>query len=504
MTLPIRSSLPRIRRSGFPTASALLAAGLLLGGWTAGASADDRDYLQGKLAFRYVHQPNTTSSTPEVLDNAAVAAGTETGTFWSNTQVPGLHGIVRALLKPAGRGGDGHLQFVAAQIIKILDKPVIIMLLNDVGTPLTTAAFNQWDACDNGSGRAWPCASNMDTSDDARENCARRLGRPVPARRTAWAGQMALGQTVFVSDPGWATSTFIHELVHTQDRSDRRAHMFWVSSRAYHYGADGTHFGVEAVPNLAATYQEGIANTLRLVVNERRRTEMFNWFSNNDVVYVEKALVPPGTGAGSTVPCYTVVTAPSPDVWLYDQLRAAGARELTVTGGGPAGAGYAYYRIRDLPARFIVHNEYILSLTFSEYARHLGLSRFMRALKANDATLFRVSTSPVAQLYSTLCSIGLEGRPLSSVVGVNEAGPKPYLIPLAYADYFTGFRATSKAEYAAIFENLLRQEWVDLYWDGYKDEVRAATPISGSRAPRFDDLTTIAITLGVNQSTAEH
>ena len=185
------------------------------------------------------------------------------------------------------------------------------MLLNDVGTPLTTAAFNQWDACDNGSGRARPCASNMDTSDDARENCARRLGRPVPARRTAWAGQMALGQTVFVSDPGWG-----HQ--HLHPRAGPHAGsvgpprpMFWVSSRAYHYGADGTHFGVEAVPNLSGDVSGRDREHARLVVNERRRTEMFNWFLN-DVVYVEKALVPPGTGAGSTVPCYTVVTAPSP------------------------------------------------------------------------------------------------------------------------------------------------------------------------------------------------
>jgi hypothetical protein len=467
------------------------------------ACAQDAAYLQGKLSFRYVDNPNNTSSTPEILDNAAIAAGTETGTFWSNAQIPGLKGIVRSLLKAPGRGGDGQLQFVTAQILKILDKPVIIMMLNDVGTPLSQAAFNQWDACDNGSGRAWPCASNMDTSDDSRESCARKLGRPVPARRSSWAGQMALGQTVFVGDVGWATSTFIHELVHTQDRSDGRPHMFWVSSQSYHYGADGSHYGVEAVPNLAATYQEGIANTLRLVVNERRRTEMFNWFANNDVVYVEKALVPPGTGPG-TLPCYTVVTAPSPDVWLYNQLQAAHVPQVTPSGGPPAGPGYAYYRIRNLPPRFIVHNEYILALTFSEYARHLGLSKFMRALKTNDATLFRVSTSPVAQLYNTLCTIGLDGRSLSSVVGVSDSGPKAYMIPLAYADYFTGYRSASKADFASIFEGMLRQEWLDLYWDGYKDEVRAAAPINATRAPRFDDLTTIAITLGVNSSTAEH
>ena len=144
-----------------------------------------------------------------------------------------------------------------------------------------------------------------------------------------------------------------------------------------------------------------------------------------------------------------------------------------------------------------------LALTFSEYARHMGLTRFMDALRANDATLFRVSTSPVAQLYNTLCFAGLNGRSLQSVVGVNEAGPKPYLIPLAYADYFTGYKSKTKADYASIFEDMLRPEWLDLYWDGYKDEVRAAVPIGGSKKMEFGDLTTIAITLGVNSSDAQ-
>ena len=115
-----------------------------------------------------------------------------------------------------------------------------------------------------------------------------------------------------------------------------------------------------------------------------------------------------------------------------------------------------------------------------------------------------VSTSPIAQLYNTLCRAGLDGRPLSSVMGVNEAGPKPYLIPLAYADYFTAYRSASKADYASIFENMLPHEWVDLYWDGYKDTVRMAVPVDASHTPQFGNLTDISIALGVNSSTAEH
>jgi hypothetical protein len=88
-------------------------------------------------------------------------------------------------------------------------------------------------------------------------------------------------------------------------------------------------------------------------------------------------------------------------------------------------------------------------------------------------------------------------------MGVNEAGPKPYLIPLAYADYFTAYTSRTKDDYAGIFENMLPREWVDLYWDGYKDAVRGAAPIDAAHQPQFGVLTDISIALGVNQSTPE-
>lgn len=495
------------RLAGAPFAGLLLAAACLVS--APGASAQsDRDYLRGKLSFRYVHTPNSTSSAVEVLDNAAIASGTESGTFWASPSLRGLHGLVRALLKAPGQGGDANLQNVAARTVRILDRPVMITLVNDMTAPLSQAAMTHWDACDDGNGRAWPCASNASVTDDQRAHCAQTLRRPVPARQDAtWAGTMTLGQAAFNGGTaGSPTGTFVHELVHTQDRSDRAAHMFLVSRREYHYGDDGTHFDIEAVPNLASTYQEGIANAVMMTMDGREARRMFDWFASNGVLMVEKTALRPGTGAGEA-PCWTTVTSPSPDIWLYNQLRAAGVREVRRS-PNPF-PNYAYFRIRDLPPRFIVHNENIIALVFSEYARHLGLSNFMAALKANDATLFRVCASSIAQLYDRLCRAGNRGAlPHASeargLVSGDAATPRPYLIPLAYADYFTAYNATTKAEYASIFENMLPQEWVDLYWDRYKSQVRLAAPVTASSPPRPEHLTQIAIALGVNQSTAEH
>src|SRR5690242_16493836 len=108
-------------RTRFCILAPTLAAGLLLAAATAGALTD-REYLQGKLSFRYVDQPNTTNQNPDILDNAAIAGGTETGTFWTRGSVAGLQGLVRSLLKEPGHGGDANLQYVVAGVVRILDK----------------------------------------------------------------------------------------------------------------------------------------------------------------------------------------------------------------------------------------------------------------------------------------------------------------------------------------------------------------------------------------------
>ena len=78
-------------RMRFCRCAAVLVPALLLTASTAGAT--DRDYLRTKLSFRYVATPNTVTSTPAVLDNAAVGAGTESGGFWTNGSVAGLQGL---------------------------------------------------------------------------------------------------------------------------------------------------------------------------------------------------------------------------------------------------------------------------------------------------------------------------------------------------------------------------------------------------------------------------
>jgi len=171
-------------------------------GQTAHAQSD-RDALRNLLRVYYVDQPNNADIAyrPQLLDNAAIASGTETGPFWTNPAMAGAQDLVRRLLRDRAGGGDAPLQWYVAGIVQVLNKPVKVNLLDDTHDAITDVARNRWGACKGDNGRSWPCASNMANSDDQRQNCARRLHLPDPGRRDEWAGSIALGGAYLNAPP---------------------------------------------------------------------------------------------------------------------------------------------------------------------------------------------------------------------------------------------------------------------------------------------------------------
>jgi hypothetical protein len=78
---------------------------------------------------------------------------------------------------------------------------------------------------------------------------------------------------------------------------------------------------------------------------------------------------------------------------------------------------------------------------------------------------------------------------------------KEYLLPLAYADYFTNFSSTSLAAFNQLFDNGLNGELIQCYWDN-RAAVRTAATATGVRG--FSRAATeMAIALGVNSSIME-
>jgi hypothetical protein len=362
----------------------------------------------------------------------------------------------------------------------VLNKPVRMFLLNDLGTPLNAFAQSNFDFCPDRNNYAWPCASNE--SDATGPNAGQ------------FAGYMLLGEQN-LKNMGFADAkaTFLHELVHTQDQSDSRGHMWTVNGKTYRYGADDIHYFVEATPNLAMSYMEGIANTIAYLYSSTQRTKAMNWFAGNDFLVVETVMPP--ASAGLSI---------SQDAWLYRQISSSNPPGPGIQLPSPPyntniHNNYRGYRVRSLAPRFIIHNEQIIALIFSEYARKVGLSTYMNALKGSNNQLFRVCASGIAILFNSLCYAGIPaGQTMQNVTSSTVPGPKTYLYPLALADYFTGYQASTKEQFKAIFEDMLQQEWVDAYWIAAKDNVRTAVPL-GTSGPLnvSDQVNRIAAALGM-------
>lgn len=435
---------------------------LALAGMT-GAVGAPKDVIIQKLSFRYVAAPNAaTGGTVEIQDNAAIAAGKEEGAFWANPSMASLQGVVRGVLRD-----DPRLQDLVASVLAITDKPILVMLLDDSATPLTaTITLNgstipvatvRFGACVDTGDRAWPCANRNDAT-------------------AAFGGHMTLG--AFRANAYDATdlrAVFLHELVHTQDRSDWRGHLFFINGKSYGYGPDGEHYSAEAVPNSAMTYAEGIANTLRVMYNSQQALGSFDWWAKNDVMWVERPTAATPTSVSWVYDAIKRAQPPVPEVTPDAKMKADWGETLV--------GRYAFFRVRSLPANLIMQNEYILALVFSEWARHVSEPKFMTALKKTNGRLTDVCASSVATLVEELAA--------------NSGTGTQRLLPLGFIDYFTGYQATNEDEYAAIFDGLLSKERFITPYFAVRDKVKAAAPQTKGKNLEFGDLTSVAMALGV-------
>jgi len=430
------------------------------------ALESDVQILTDLLDIFYVSNPNDPTVQPILLGNKEISNGIEKGEFWVNGSIKNAQELVRSLLRDGTCGGDQPLQMYAAKIVKLTNKPVQIWLYDDTNGPLNAVAMQLYNPCPDMAFYIWPCANN--TSED-----------PL------WAGYMHLGaKNMDTFGLKWTKSTFLHELVHTQDQSDLRGHLFYVAGKDWSYGEDedhylikdGGHYLVEAVPNLAMTYKEGIANTFSHLYNAEEAARSFNWFANNDYLVIEMV------GSGGT-------GAIAPDAaFLYDKIKLSAGPGLQLS--DPAFSSYRAYKIRDLPPEFLVHNEQILALIFSEFVKYQGLSTFLQALQRSNNELLGLCASGVAVLFKRMCEESAQ---------TNRNTGKIDLLPLAYADYFTAYRSGENKElFSRFFEGMLPNQLIESYWYGKaRAAVRAAAPITSSHKPRKEDLLKIALALGI-------
>lgn len=452
-----------------------------------GYTQTDRDYIISRLRLFYIPTPNTTTTiipipVSRVLDTTvANIFGTS-----SNNNMDQFAEFLKQLFRPVGKGGQPFLQKYTASILRLNNKIVYMQIYNDFNTGLNATAVSNFNPCLGSSNEVWPCAWNLVNATDA----------ATVKQRDTMIGYISMGEQYFRNNGiTIGRRTYLHELMHTQDHSDRREHLWSVQStgQSYSYGADNVHYFTELVPNLSATYKEGIANSFTYIYSTAEETSVKNWFAENGEFVVETT---PGGGAVATADCfYNAIKSTNPP--------GAGRNPDAARFNNSIVSNYKLYRIAELPSKYIIHNEQIIGIIASKYAAKVGFDKFMAALRQTNADVTWVSTSAVAQLIKNMCIQALPaGKSISDVANSSQA-QMPYLLPMALADYFTYYRSTSEADFKAIFENLLPDAWVDLYWTGGKDFVRSAAKfnMSGGKPSGTqkveEHLTAIATILGI-------
>jgi hypothetical protein len=460
--------------------STLLICWGLVAALPARASEADRNYIRNKLTFFFVANPNAAGAAASTVDVDAVLKSTGTTAFYTSATLAKFRDMIKALVGagPVANAGDlDILQQVVASTLKITGKPIGVYLIDDSGAKVTNQANqDKFGICldDSTNRQAWPCASAY-TEDDRDKH--------------AWGGNLTLGSWHFKNSAQFAAlqdciATSCHELMHTQDLSDMRLHIFG----AFMYGNDQTHYDVEATPDMALTYMEGIANFAAYWYNSNAFREANEWFTANGYLLVEK-VVPPGEKA--------------PELLLYKELQKAGISEISPAPANYSAnirANYAFYKIRSLPAKVIVQNEQIVSLALHTHAFYTSFDNVMAAIKDINPSTYRTSSSAWAAVIGRLCTRALPpGRTVAQLGRAEYKEPKKYFLPLAICDYYTSFRSTNKSEFKAVFEDWPTiVPWVDAYWDsGARDDVKHAVKVN---APKVGDVTDMAIALGITSS----
>lgn len=432
-------------------------------------AAADRAYILSKLKFYYVANPNT-DTTKSLLSLSS--SGTDArNVFGGNASMAPMVTFLKALLNDRSNGGDESFQFAFKEILKIRDKVLAVFMYNDAA-PFNNFAKNTFINCVDAAGYQWPCATN--------------------SRTGPYFGKIHIGQHFFGAQSAVnAKFVLLHELTHTQDMSDFPQHPFFVNGRWYHYGSDGTHYYEEAVPSMGFAFMEGIANAFAYQFGGAQSygPALATWFSPTREILVEMATPSPAPTAGA-----------SSDIWLYTQLTAAGVTPISTSGG------YARYRLNQLPARFLVHNEMIIANILLAYMYNISFTRVAKALRTYNVgpTSVFSGRGNLQTMMTVLCQAGLpESMQAQSFPSCADfPDRKEYLLPLAYADYFTGFSSTSLSAFNQLFDNGLNGDLIQCYWNNRTAVKNAATAASVRNFTQAS--TEIAIALGINSSIMEH
>lgn len=453
-----------------------LALGLLMTAFfPARGQTSDQAYLAGMVHFFYVAEPNDADVNgyiPELLDNEAIQKESREGAFWTNTSTVRLQELVRGLLCDFGDGGDNMLQRLAARIIAIRDKPVIVYLIDDATAPLNEDARVRWGRwIDTQRNRVYPAAYDFSASEELRTQCEQRRGvASEPRLDNDYAGEIAIGAQVDLKagSGGVVAPLFLHALVHTQDRTCSKRHVY--GPLGYPTEDEQTKaLAYATFPDLKTAYREALAYTIACWYSNEFYESLFGSVFPQTTLLMEKEPYPSFAEYPDGHDCADLYS-PSTGDWLYTRLTNEAGSKVRESRYSFY-PGFASITLRDLPSDVLGQNEFVLSLVFSSYLPHIDRDVFLETMK-------KVYTETPENVSAATYTIQL----------LCEAGTgNTSLLPFAYLDYFSGYAAKSLDEFKNLFSDVsLVEEWLGKYWEKYHEQVRSAVRSRGENSQVAD------------------
>ena len=382
---------------------------------TAQAQNNRQNLIRKNLTIIYMPDPNDDESAYYIAAED-IFSEEATADLWSNSALKPAQDLLTGLFSDRDQGGDARLQRVTYRILQMgvaEDMHTNIIIVDDSQGPVAqeiSDVYGDWLDAENqiisGSFEEW-------------EDGVTEYNILLGAHEMSNMGSK------------WVKGQFAHGLMHSRNHPGMAAHQFYPLN-------EGSNSVIMTVPNIEKTYWESIANMASYLTEADLLVETFDWFSVNGIVRVKAERGPEDQQVKG-----------SP--WLFDRLKVDSEGEDVE--GMP---GYRQYRLFDLHPQAIINNEAVMGMLLSRYAKYVGYSNTFRTIHQETPNALRANGNYMGSLLDKLCQQAYEQR--------KEENGQVYLLPVALADYFIDYNASTVEDFSALFDDQLPRHWIETYF----------------------------------------
>jgi hypothetical protein len=429
-------------------------------------------YLKNKINIYFINNPNTNSLAIHYIPGDNIINNTN-GVLFGRGGNNGMTQSARLLLSlfkdRSQRPGDGRLQDFVYQLIKLRDKPIDIIFLNDQLhsiDPVYMAQYGFLDTFRVGSNlHVWPTTvtPNSETS----------------------AGTILIGEKVLrgFNELKQSKSILLDLITSVAIADYRQMHKFWVFWHEISRG-DTLRYTFSMMDSRQKTNQ-GICNAVRFAYDIEERNVAFRWYPEK-VSLVKWSSVPRDARSNPVMPA---------QYWLYDEMQAdellnrgrplghppfsqsmgRDYRQTHFNTGGPTTVNPEIHK-------YAGRDEMILGLMNEAAMRFLNIPRYWEALKYNNNRFFTAEPqNRLAILIENIYFNNLGGR-TAQQLRTNPPAEKKYLLGIALFDFFSNYGSGGDGQELNrwMLGGTISQELLDLYAP-IRPQIMAATSAAFSQ-----------------------